>query len=66
MSVKDLLNKKIAITQIKSSSKLGKRQVGCLIGLGLRGIGSTSNLKCDESVAGMVKKVEHIIKVDLV
>jgi ribosomal protein L30 len=65
MQIKDFLNKKITITQIKGGSKLNDRQKGNLIGLGLRGIGSTSDLKCDQSILGMVKKVEHIVKISL-
>jgi ribosomal protein L30/L7E len=33
--------------------------------LGLRGIGSSSSLKCDQSILGMLKKIEHIIKISL-
>lgn len=65
MSIKDFLDKKVIVEQIRSSSKLDKKQKGCLVGLGLRGIGSKSELKCDQSVFGMIKKVEHIIKIKL-
>ena len=65
MQIKDFLNKKIIITQIKGGSKLNDRQRGNLIGLGLRGIGSSSNLNCDQSIFGMIKKIEHIVKISL-
>lgn len=62
---KAFLNKKITITQIKGGSKLNDRQKGNLIGLGLRGIGSSTNVTCDNSIFGMIKKVEHIVKISL-
>jgi ribosomal protein L30 len=65
MQIKDFLNKQITITQVKGGSKLNDRQKGSLIGLGLRGIGSSSSLKCDQSILGMLKKIEHIIKISL-
>ncbi len=65
MQIKDFLNKQITITQVRGGSKLNDRQKGNLIGLGLRGIGSSSCLKCDQSILGMVKKIEHIVKISL-
>lgn len=66
MKLDSFLNQKIVVKQVKSGSKLTTRQKGSLIGLGLRGIGSTSNLSCSESVLGMVKKVHHVLKISLV
>ena len=63
--MKEFLNKKIIVTQVKGGSKLNDRQKGNLIGLGLRGIGSSSQLNASEAVLGMVKKVEHIVKISL-
>ncbi|MFM2200311.1 MAG: 50S ribosomal protein L30 [Rickettsiales bacterium] len=63
MNLENYLNKEIAITQVKSSSKLTPRQKGNLKGLGLKKIGSKSNLKVDNSIIGMIKKVQHIIKI---
>lgn len=65
MQLDNFLNKKILVKQVKGGSKLTDRQKGSLIGLGLRGIGSTSNLTCSLPVLGMVKKVQHVIKVSL-
>lgn len=62
----ELLNKKIIVTQVKGGSKLNVRQKGNLIGLGLRGIGTTSTLSGTPSILGMIKKVEHIVKVAVV
>ena len=61
----NFLNKKILVSQIKGGSKLTDRQKGSLIGLGLRGIGSKSTLAATAPVLGMVKKVQHVIKVSL-
>ena len=63
--MKEFLNKQIIVTQVKGGSKLNDRQKGNLIGLGLRGIGSSSQLSASKAVLGMVKKVEHIVKISL-
>ncbi len=65
MELNIFLNKKIIVTQIKGGSKLNDRQKGNIIGLGLRGIGSSSTLEGSSSVLGMVKKVAHIVKISL-
>ena len=63
MKIEHYLNKTIKITQVKGGSKLKARQKGSLIGLGLRGIGSFSEIKVDNSVLGMIRKIYHIIKI---
>jgi ribosomal protein L30 len=63
MQFDNFLNKKITVTQIKGGSKLNDRQKGNLIGLGLRGIGTSVEVKADQSILGMIKKVGHIIKI---
>jgi len=65
MSLTDFINKKIIVTQVKSETKLTDRQAGNLIGLGLRGVNTTSTLDCSLSTLGMIKKVNHIVKVKL-
>ncbi len=65
MQLDNFLNKKILVEQIKGGSKLNDRQKGSLVGLGLRGIGTSSTLTASSAVLGMVKKVQHIIKVSL-
>jgi ribosomal protein L30/L7E len=65
MQFDNFLNKKIIITQIKGGSKLNDRQKGNLIGLGLRGIGSSVNISCNQANLGMIKKVSHILKISL-
>lgn len=63
MQFDSFLDKKVTVTQVKSSSKLTAKQKGGLVGLGLRGIGSSSELKCDKSILGMIKKLHHVIEV---
>lgn len=63
MQLDSLLNKTIIVTQTRSSSKLTAKQKGGLVGLGLRRIGSVSTLQCTSSVLGMVKKLNHVIKI---
>jgi ribosomal protein L30 len=63
MKIENYLNKKIKITQVKGGSKLNARQKGSLVGLGLRGIGSSSEVKADNSILGMVRKIYHVIKI---
>lgn len=66
MQLDSFLNKKIVVEQIKGGSKLNDRQKGSLIGLGLRGIGSSAELVASAAILGMVKKVQHIVKISLV
>lgn len=63
MKLDKILNKKVKITQIKGGSKLNDRQKSTLRGLGLSGIGSVVELNVDNSIAGMIKKIFHIIKI---
>lgn len=63
MKLLNYLNKEIVITQIKSGSKLNKRQAQNIIGLGLRGIGSSKKIKVDNSILGMIRKIQQIIKI---
>jgi large subunit ribosomal protein L30 len=63
MNLKNFLNKKIIVKQIKGGSKLNDRQKSTIIGLGLRGIGSQSELFATHSIIGMIKKVAQIVKI---
>ncbi len=60
---KIFINKKICITQIRSENKLIKRQKATLVGLGLRGVNTSSELTSSIEVVGMLKKVKHLITV---
>ena len=61
----ELENKNIIVEQIGSQFGKSKEQQGRLKGLGLRGIGSTAELKCTKDVYGMLLKVSHLVKVNL-
>ncbi len=63
MSLKDFLQKEVIVIQTSSASKLTQRQKANLIGLGLRGVNTSSKLTCSESVLGMIRKVEHLLKI---
>lgn len=61
----ELENKMIVIKQVKSAVDATKKQQANLTGLGLRKIGSVSELKCTPDVYGMLVKVSHLITVNL-
>ena len=63
MIFNNFLGKKIIVTQIRSDNKLIKGQKSTLIGLGLRGINSNFELLASKDVLGMIKKVNHLVKV---
>ncbi len=55
---------KIKVTQIKSVIDRPKRQKNTMIALGLRKIGQSSIKEVTPQILGMVKKVNHLIKVE--
>ena len=63
MLFENFLDKKVALTQVRSENKLVKRQKSTLAGLGLRGVNTTSQLLASKEVIGMIKKVSHLITV---
>lgn len=65
MNFDNFLDKKIFVSQIKGGSKLNPRQKGNIVGLGLRGIGSSVEVKATKPILGMIKKVAHVIKVSI-
>ena len=54
---------KIKIKQIRSKIKRPGDQKKTLDALGLRGIGHIVENNSDPSILGMIKKVEHLIKI---
>jgi large subunit ribosomal protein L30 len=66
MLLDNFLDKKVLITQVKSESGLIKKQKATLIGLGLRGINTTSQLSASKDVLGMMKKVNHLVKISAI
>jgi large subunit ribosomal protein L30 len=65
-SKKKSTGEKISITQVRSENKLVQKQKATLIGLGLRGINTTSELVSSKEVLGMINKVSHLIKVSAI
>lgn len=64
-NLKSFLGNKIIVTQLKGCSKLTKRQIATLIGVGLgRRVNKKSEVFCSPSVLGMLKAVEHLVRID--
>ncbi len=57
-------NQTVTVTLIKSPNGRLKCHKGCILGLGLRRIGSTSVLERTPSVMGMVHKIQYLLKVE--
>ena len=57
---------KVKLTQIKSSIDRSQRQKDTLRALGLRKINHTVEKELSPQVEGMIKKVEHLIKIETV
>lgn len=55
---------KLKITQTKSSIKKGKNQKANLEALGLRRIGHSVEHEESSVILGMIKKVDHLVKVE--
>ena len=58
-------NKTIKVMQIASPIGRQGYQKKCLIGLGLNKINRIRILPYNESIFGMVKKVEHLVKYEI-
>ncbi len=56
--------KKLRITQVKSGIDRSYRQKLTLQALGLRKINGTKEVEGTPQIMGMIKKVEHLIKVE--
>ena len=56
--------KKIKVTQIRSKIGAKRNQRSCLIGLGLRKINSFSILENSPEVRGMIRKVNHLVRIE--
>lgn len=57
-------DKKIKVTQTRSSNGLLQSHKACLVGLGLRRIGHTVQLEDTPSVRGMINKVYYMVQVE--
>ena len=60
-----MADKEIIVTQKKSIIGTNEDQRKTLKGLGLKGVNSSSVLKCDKSIYGMLLKVVHLIDVKI-
>ena len=60
------MSKKIIVTQIRSRIGAKKNQLDCLIGLGLRKINSSTILDNTPEVRGMIRKVNHLVRIETV
>jgi large subunit ribosomal protein L30 len=56
--------KKIKITQVKSIIDRSERQKRTVEALGLRKINSTVEVEATPQILGMVRKVNHLVKVE--
>lgn len=57
---------KVKITQIKSSIDRSRKQKDTLVALGLKKINQSVEKELSPQVSGMIKKVEHLIKIESV
>lgn len=56
--------KKIRVTQIKSGIDRSERQKLTLKALGLNKLNASKEIEATPQILGMVKKVDHLIKVE--
>jgi large subunit ribosomal protein L30 len=54
----------VKVTQVKSALGRKPDQMQTLIGLGLNKIGRTRELEDTPAVRGMIRKVEHLVRVE--
>jgi large subunit ribosomal protein L30 len=56
--------KKIKITQVKSGIDRPERQKQTLLALGLKKMHATKEVEATPQILGMVRKVDHLVKVE--
>ena len=59
-----MANKKIKITQVKSRIGYSRNAKATLVALGLRKINQSVVLDLNDSIYGMVKKIDYLVKVE--
>ena len=64
MKSKKTNNKTIKVTQIKSTIGRNKRQKMNLLSLGLKKIGNSKLIIINKSTEGLIKKINHLVKVE--
>ena len=57
-------DKKLRVTLIKSTSKKLQSHRDCILGLGLRRIGCSVEVKCSPEICGMIKRVGYLLRVE--
>ncbi len=55
---------KIKITQVKSGIDRSERQKQTLVALGLKKLNASKEVEATPQILGMVKKVQHLVKVE--
>ncbi len=55
---------KIKVTKVKSTIRRPKDQKRTMVALGLRKINQTNEFEDSPSIRGMIRKVNHLIKVE--
>jgi large subunit ribosomal protein L30 len=56
--------KTITLKQVRSPNRRPERQTQTLVGLGLNKLGRTSTVDDTPAMRGMLKKVQHLVKVE--
>jgi len=56
--------KKVRLTQVRSTINRSAKQRDTLKALGLKGINSASEREVSPQVQGMIRKIEHLVKVE--
>ena len=64
MKSKTTKNKTVKVTQIKSTIGRDKRQKINLLSLGLKKIGNSKLIIINKSTEGLIKKINHLVKVE--
>ncbi len=59
-----MAKKNLVVTLVKSHIGCTKRQVACVKGLGLKKLMSNKSLQDTPEVRGMIRKVQHLLKVE--
>jgi len=62
---KAIAGKELLIKQTGGTIGSLRKQIATINGLGLRGIGSQVRLSATPEVIGMIKKVDHLVKVEV-
>ena len=64
MTNKTINKKKVKITQTKSVIGRNKIQKKNLYSLGLKRIGNSKEVIINKSIEGLIKKINHLVKID--